>query len=180
MIDVNTTSKYSTHFLRAVELIIKARSDYNIPSENWTYPTRYKFGIPNDNYYAEIWTDGMDWQPSYWVIEELDLDKPVVKPLIVFETNEDRQEFNEYDFEAFINAMLYYRRDKYWIKRNDYGYYTDAIWPYLKRTDEKRPKHSVMKKYLFQHASQPKVEFWLNQHFVPEAYYEKRVLRRKQ
>ena len=62
-LDVNTVSSYSTHFLRAVELIKKARETYKVPSENWPYPTQYRFGIPNDNYYAEVWTDGMDWQP---------------------------------------------------------------------------------------------------------------------
>ena len=61
MIDVNITSKYSTHFLRAVELIMKAREEFKVASENWPSPTEYRFGIPQDNYYAEIWLDGMDW-----------------------------------------------------------------------------------------------------------------------
>lgn len=71
MIDVNTTSKQSTHFLRAIELIKKARDDFRVPSENWPHPTEHRFGIPNDHYYAEVWIDGMDWQSSYGLLRNL-------------------------------------------------------------------------------------------------------------
>ena len=95
MLDVNTVSKHPTHFLRAVELIKKAREEFRVPSENWPHPTDYKFGIPNDRYYAEIFTDGMDWQPSYWVIEDKQLEKPQIQPFVIFEYNEDREKFND-------------------------------------------------------------------------------------
>lgn len=173
MIDVNTTSKYPTHFLRAVEIIIHARTEYNVPSENWAHPTQYNFGIPNDHYYGEIWIDGMDWQPSYWVIEEYQLNKPVVQPFIIFESNEERENFNSHDFTALVGAMLYYRRDKLWVEKNDYGYYTDSVWPYINLVDNKI-KFKTMKKYYFQHASQNRVEFWANIGFIPEVYREKK------
>jgi hypothetical protein len=172
MLDVNTVSTYPTHFLRAIELIQLARERFSVPSENWPYPTEYRFGIPNDHYYAEIFTDGMDWQPSYWVIEEKSLEKPQIQPLIVFDYNEDREKFNDYDFGEFIKACLYYRRDKFWIKSGDVGYFTDTIWPYL-FLEENKFKFKRTKFYTFTHASQEPVSFWLNVNFVPEGYREK-------
>ena len=167
--DANTTSKNSTHFLRGVELIHKAREDYNIPSENWPYPTVYKFGIPNDHYYAEVWIDGMDWQPSYWVIEEYQFNKPQIQPLIIFQTNEERDKFDEYNFNELVDGMLYYRRDKLWVNKNDYGIYTDSVWPYINVFGYKM-KHKKMKMYSFEHASQSKVKMWFNTEFIPEEY----------
>ena len=173
-IDVNTVSHHPTHFLRAVELIYKAREKYNVPSENWPHPTDYIFGIPNDNYYAEVWTDGMDWQPSYWVIEEHSLRKPEIQPLIIFNQNEARNQFNSYDFRELIHAMLYYRRDILWEKKDNYGYFTDSIWPFLTLfKDETR--YQKMKLYAFQHASQTRIIFWLNTNFIPEVYRDKRT-----
>ena len=87
MITVNTVNREPTHFMRAYELIEKARSDFKVPSENWPHPLATRFGIPNDCYYAEIWVDGMDWQPSYWIIEEAKLDKPKIQPLLIFNHN---------------------------------------------------------------------------------------------
>ena len=172
MLDVNTVSKHPTHFLRAIELIKKAREDFNVPSENWPYPTEYKFGIPNDNYYAEIFTDGMDYQPSYWVIEDMDLVKPQIQPFIIFQSNEDRNKFNDWDFGNLIHACLYYRRDKFWVKSGDVGYFTDIIWPFL-FLEEDELKYKKTKLYTFEHASQKPVSFYLNINFIPEAYREK-------
>ncbi len=172
-LDVNTVSKHPTHFLRAVELIYKARKKYKVPSENWPHPTEYKFGIPNDHYYAEIFTDGMDWQPSYWVIEEHSLREPEIQPLIIFNQNEARNKFNSCYFGELIHAMLYYRRDILWAMKCDYGYFTDSIWPFLTLfKDETR--YQNMKLYAFEHASQTRVVFWLNTYFIPEVYRDKR------
>jgi hypothetical protein len=173
MIDVNTTSKHPTHFLKAVELIVEARSDYNVASENWPHPSIYKFGIPNDNYYAEIWMDGMDWQPSYWVIEEIGYHEPKVKPFIIFNHHEERGRFNDYDFENLIMASLYYRRDDLWAKQNDLGCYTDSVWPYI-NLFKNELRYKETKLYSFQHASQERVVFWLNELFVPEVYRGKK------
>lgn len=168
-IDVNTTSLYPTHFLRAVELIYNARDKYSVPSENWPHPLRYRFGSPCERYYAEIWVDGMDWQPSYWVIEEKSLEKPQAHPFIIFEDNSDREKFIEYDFDQLIKACLYYRRDKYWVNHNDWGVYTDMVWPFLHMVSDDI-SFVKMKMYQFEHASQENVKFWLNDQFIPEEY----------
>ena len=67
--DQNTTNRFPTHFLRGVELVQDAREFYNVPSENWAYPTRFSYGWEGGQYYAELWSDGMDWQSSFWLIE---------------------------------------------------------------------------------------------------------------
>jgi len=171
LIDVNTTSRYPTHFLRAVELIKRARGQFGIPSENWPHPTGNKFGCPRERYYAEIWVDGMDWQPSYWVIEEKDLKSPLVSPFIIFKTNEIRDKFNEYDFSQLVYAALWYRRDEFWVKNDDLGVYTDLIWPFLKVVNSNETaKMSNLTKVYFEHASQNKVTFLMNLDFIPEKY----------
>ena len=173
MLDVNTTSKNPTHFLRAVELVGRAREEFGVPSENWPHPSSCRFGIPNDNYYAELWVDGMDWQPSYWIIEELNLRKPSIQPLIIFNYYDERMKFDESYFEEFMNGIMYYRRDYMWLKTNDLRYFTDSTWPFLSLfKDELR--YRKMKLYSFEHASQPRVVFWLNEDFIPEVYRGKR------
>ncbi len=171
--DVNTTSKYPTHFLRGVELIIHGRTKFGVPSENWPNPTEYKCGTPQELYYSEIWVDGMDWQPSYWVIEEKKLEKPQCQPFIIFESNEDREKFNDYDFEQLVRAGLWYRRDILWIKQDSRGIYNDWVWPYFKLVSNKNfnlvsneKGWKVMVKCSFEHASQPLVEFWMNYDFI--------------
>lgn len=168
MLDVNTVSHYPTHFLRAIELIEGARDKFNVCSENWPNPMEYRFGIPRDNYYAEIWVDGMDWQPSYWVIEEVSYHKPQIQPLLIFNQNETRSKFNSWDFEEFIMAMLWYRRDLLWIKHDSLGHYRDSVWSFLYYEKDGGKPHSL--NYFYNHASQPKVKFWVNEDFIPEQY----------
>lgn len=176
-LDINTTSMYPTHFLRGVELVKRAREYYGIPSENWPAPTRHRFGIPNDNYYSEVWSDGMDWQTTYWIIEELDLEKPQIQPLIIFNHHEEQEKLNHYDFGQIINAACYYRRDKVWIKRGKYGVYTDSIWPFISLF-KNEVRYEQTKLYAFEHASQERVVFWMNTDFIPEAYREENRNRR--
>lgn len=168
-IDVNTTSTYSTHFLRAVELIEKARKTFNIPSENWPYPTKNSIGSPDDNYYAEIWSDGMDWQSSYWIIETVKGNDPVCLPFLIFEDVGNQVNFKSYDFNNLIKASLYERRDRLWIKQDD-GCFNDLIWAYFYKIEPedifKSP--AIMKKYMVEHSSQPRVQFYMNIDFVPE------------
>lgn len=171
MIDVNTTSANPTHFLRGVELVKRAGKEYNVPSENWPHPTEYRFGIPQDRYYSEIWVNGMDWQPSYWVIEEKELEKPRIYPFIIFEMNEDRSKFDDCYFKELIEASLWYRRDRFWVKQNDLGIATDFSWPHI-NTINMELSHKVMQKVCFEHASQKRVEFWMNQNFIPKQYLE--------
>lgn len=172
--DVNTVSIYPTHFLRGVELVKKAREKFGVVSENWPLPTKYKFGIPNDNYYAEVWGDGMDWQTTYWVIEEENLKNPQIQPFIIFDHHDEETIFNDWDFNTLINASLYYRRDHFWIKKNDLGHYTDSTWPYI-NLFENEVRYKETKLYSFEHASQKRVTFWMNTDFIPEAYREKNM-----
>lgn len=169
MLDVNTVSKYPTHFMRAVELITRARKQFGIPSENWPHPIEDRFGTPNERYYAEIWVDGMDWQPSYWVIEEKKLEKPQIQPFIIFKKNEDRYKFENIYFSELIKASLWYRRDLLWVKQNDLSYFTDAVWPFLHvENKNKVAECSKLSRVYFHHASQPQVYFLMNLDFIPE------------
>lgn len=169
MIDVNTTSKNPTHFLRGVDLVKRGRQEHEIPSENWPYPTDMKFGFPQDKYYAEVWHDGMDWNSNYWVIEEIQLAKPQIHPLILFDKYEDREKFNDYDFENLVQACLFFRRDAFWVRSGDYEGSTDLVWPFYNNTGE--VKCEVMWKSWFEHASQPVVNFWINYNFIPREYW---------
>jgi len=117
------------------------------------------FGSPCEHYYAEVWVDGMDYQPSYWVIEEKKLDKPIVYPFIIFKSNEERIRFNEYDFQQLIYGCLWFRRDYFWVQNDDLGIYTDHTWPYLVVCDKTDFRYKDLIRVYFQHASQPRVEF---------------------
>lgn len=175
MIDVNTVNKYPTHFSRGVELVLKGIKEFGIPSENWPHPIEDRFGVPNEMYYAEIYVSGMDWQPTYWVIEEKKLEKPQIQPFIIFKTNEHRSIFNDYDFSQLIKAALYYRRDLFWVKQNDLGYFTDAIWPFLHVKDkDDKSKYPNMSKVYFEHASQQRIYFLMNLDFIPEYVLERK------
>jgi hypothetical protein len=168
--NANTVSRNPTHFLRGVELIENGRQQYNVSSENWPYPTRYNLGSPCERYYAEIWVDGMDWQPSYWIIEEVNLENPKVYPLLIFYENRDREIFNDYDFEMLVTGCMWYRRDKFWVKHNNLGMFTDIVWPYLYLLETDYSAHFHMVKAYFEHASQPRVPFFINMNFIPEEF----------
>lgn len=167
--DVNTVASHPTHFLRAVELIKEAREDYDIPSENWPSPLVYRYGMPKkDNYYCEVWVDGMDWQASYWILEQINTGEPRVRPLIVFENNSDRKKM-EPTFSEVLDALFWYRRGFVWIKKDDVFYYSDTVWSFLHPVEIVKTM-GILRKYFIQHASQPRVEFWLNEAFVPPQY----------
>lgn len=168
----NTTSIYHTHFLRGVELIQEALDTYSVPSENWPHPTDYRYGIPVDDYYAELWINGMDWQPTYWVIEEAELNPPRIYPFIIFESNEEQQKFMPYDFNMLVHGALYYRRDLLFVKHDDLGMYTDMSWPYLSCIGDEQ-QFGVTQKFKFEHASQEPVEFWMNIDFVPQYIFDR-------
>lgn len=167
-IDCNTTTIYPTYLLAPVELIKQARNEFNIASENWPYPTKYRSGVPNDCYYSEVWVDGMDWQHTYWIIESILYSNPAVQPLMIFDDHDEQDKFNVYDFSEFMMAVLWYRRDCLWIKSGDLGRFNDTIWPFVKRCipGEVSKKPPYYSKYYMEHASQPRVEFWLNKNFM--------------
>lgn len=163
----NTTSIHPTHFLRGIDLVEQATKSYLATTENWAYPSQYRYGIPVDDYYAEIWVNGMDWQHNYWVIEEVAMEIPQIEPFIIFEDLNEEKRFNHHDFNMLVRAALYYRRDYVFVNNGDYGYYTDMTWPYLYLVDDEI-RYEILKKFVFKHASQPAVEFWMNPDFVPE------------
>ena len=170
----NTTASSHTHFIAATELIREARDRFHVCSENWPYPMDYRFGDPRDRYYAEIWLDGMDWQNSYWLIETVRYGSPVCVPLIIFEDHKNRDAFSEYDFAHLVRAVMNYRRDVQWLKQGPDSWHNDDVWPFLHRGNEARCPGAVkegvpgMAHFMFEHASQPAIEFWMNIHCVPE------------
>lgn len=170
-IDVNTVSSEPTHFLAAVELIKAARAQYGIPSENWPSPTSYRYGFAKDRYYAEVWIDGMDWQSTYWIIEAENFNRPKVFPLILFDNDEQRKRFNDYDFRELLMAMMHYRRDNVWIKSGDGSVFDDQVWPYIERLfpiHEERLKKWGCDRFFMEHASQKPAPFFGNFMFIPD------------
>jgi len=174
MIYANTTSVHPTHFISAVPLICEARKKFKVASENWPYPTRFRFGSTKDLYYAEIWQDGMDWQNTYWIIESIKFSEPMIVPLIKFSDHSEEDKFNSVDFLNMMNAIFYYRRDSEWIKHGDLGVYNDTVWPFVERDKRKSTKVCGTEFLVFcsmQHASQEKVIFEINRKFLPDSNY---------
>lgn len=169
-IECNTTNKNPTYFLNPLGLIKEARYIYKIPSENWPHPTKYSFGNPVDRYYAEIWSDGMDWQHSYWILEGSSYEEPTAKPLIIFDSHEEEDKFNEYDFELLLRGMMWYRRDQTWLQKNDTNIFNDFTWSFLHYyiPVQRLKRTKSLYRMWFEHASQPFVEFQANINYVPK------------
>jgi len=162
----NTTTVHPTHFVRAVELIKKATEEFGLCSENWIYPTPFRIGAPRDHYYAEIWYNGMDWQNNYWLIEERGVDGIKCEPFVVFPHHSVEAKFNE--MREFFRAALYYRRDTVWAKKDPIWIFNDTVWSFTWRCDpeDRKYKDSCVKVGMY-HASQPPVEFHINEGCVP-------------
>ncbi|KKM91567.1 hypothetical protein LCGC14_1227270 [marine sediment metagenome] len=170
MIYANTCTGNPTYFPAALALIQKARKRYGVASENWPYPTRFNFGNSRDNYYAEVWTDGMDWQSSYWLIEQVNFEQPQIYPLIIFDSHENEVEFNSCDFEQLLRAVMFARRNALWLKslpefRN--FFHNDTVWPFVFKGDP-HPKIELMHRCYMKHNSQPFVEFWMNTTYLED------------
>jgi hypothetical protein len=166
----NSTSRRATHFLAAVPLIVEARKLFNICSENWAYPTEWWLGTPEeDGYYAEVWSDGMDWNTHFWVIETIKHSSPKVEPLLHFETDRGPR-FHMYVLSEFVRAILSFRRGSMWLEEeHPQGHYHD-LWSYVHRLEEKPMEAGpvTMQRYKFGHGSQPDVAFYANPEFFPE------------
>ena len=171
----NTVSRIGTHFLRATELIEEARKTFDVPSENWPIVTEHKFGDPvHDDYYAEVWADGMDWQHSYWLIEKIGYGDPSILPMIIFE---DTDGLKSYVFRELIECIMTRRRDKFWIKGdNDRGdVYTDMVDPFINELFIPSGRRD-MGVYEMEHASQPRVEFLIHKDLFYKNPHELRNL----
>lgn len=167
-LDNNTVSKISTNFLRGVELVNEAIEKYGIANENWAYPYM-RFGDSDfDDYYAEIWDNGMDYNLVLWLIERNSCDDPEVYPLLIIDGDE-RQKFNDYDFKKLLQYIVYCRRNIKWVKHkvDDWKYKFEHVYAYLK---ENSVQYSDDKKYMiqfeFEHNSQEKVIFYINKKMI--------------
>jgi len=165
-IEVNTTSHEHTHFLAGVQLIRQANEKYKVPSENWPSPTRHRIGTSNDRYYAEIWTDGMDWQRNYWCLEAVNYSPPACSPFLRFADYSEENKFNNYDLNKMLEALLYFRRNEIWIRHNDWRcIYGDEVWGFLKYNLGSAKNSWVDCSYA--HNSQPLVKFQIMHDFLP-------------
>lgn len=133
----NTVSRIPTHFLRGTELIQTNRELYAISSENWPYPI-LSFGDPRTGpYYAEIWCDGMDWQHTYWALEQHDIEDPTAIPTVGFKSIEAEEPI-EYilGLEQLFDALLTARRDRLLNVSLGSDKYLDDIWCRLEKSTD--------------------------------------------
>ena len=140
-------------------------------SENWVYPTRFSYGTPSDKYYAEIWYDGMDWNKNYWLLESANYDNPVVYPVVHFESTDEEAKMNHHEREELFRGIMHYRRAVLWFKDKDpKGYFSDSLWPFIEHVlpKQKMEKCPCLELYRMLHASQPRVEFYMNSDLVPD------------
>lgn len=130
----NACSNVPTKFLTGAELIKIGTKVYNIENENWTYPI-LSFGDSESNYYGELWMNGMDYNYTYWIIEQTNYDTPEPLPLLHFDDTDQRSKFNSRDFNAMCKSFMYNRRYECSKKikgvtyENRYGFYRDDTWP---------------------------------------------------
>lgn len=168
----NDVSQFSTHFLAGPLLIKEERERYKLTSENWTYPTMTYLGSPRDDYYAEVWVDGMDWQNTYWLLEQANYDEIKAVPLLVFSSIGEEKRFNPSYMHNLFRAMMTYRRNLMGplLDGSRRNAYFDSIWPYLYLVSEEATANETatdLARFLFTHASQPPVTFYLNKVSVP-------------
>ena len=168
----NDVSQFPTHFLAGPQLIKESRALHRLTSENWTYPTMTYLGSPRDEYYAEVWVDGMDWQNTYWLLEQANHDKIKAVPLLVFSSTDEEKKFNPFDMHNLFRAMMTYRRNLTGplLDGSRRNVYFDTIWPYLYLISENATVNETaidLVSFLFTHGSQPPVTFYLNKVSVP-------------
>jgi len=167
----NDVSSIATHFLCGPQLIKEGMDVYQLASENWAYPIK-SFGNPSDEYYAEVWTNGMDYSMNCWVIEKSDLKSPTTYPLLVFDNNEEKDKFEKHDLDNILDACLGYRRLVTWFgvdkkdiikKCKEFGYLSEMrIWSNILIEQERHFSCPDLIRANFSHASQPEIRFWLN------------------
>lgn len=130
----NSCSSIPTRFLTGAQLIKTGNGIYGVESENWAYP-KFSFGDHESSYYAEAWMNGMDYNYTYWAIEQANYGKPTPIPLIHFPETKDREGFQDKDFENMCKAFMHVRRydltkeSKIISYKKQYGIYDDMTWP---------------------------------------------------
>jgi hypothetical protein len=155
----NTTVNNPTRFLNPTQLIEEGMEEHNVCSENWPYPTEYKIGDVFDSYYAEVWYNGMDWQNTYWFLEQYKADNPVAVPFLIFDDHKNRDNFSEYDFGKLMQMWLIQRKHVVMGLQYD-AIFDEEIVHFLAKKGN-IPNKQGMFLYRYSHASQPRVEFYL-------------------
>ncbi len=163
----NTVSRVATRMLRGVSLVTEAESEYKLASENWAYPVK-AWGESFDQYYAEVWQSGMDWNAIYWILERVNFHDPVCWPLLFFEKHKDRDLI--YEFDLLLEAIFWLRREDEWTGRSGLGIYGDNVWSYIKAVQfSTHPSPPMgMTRVRMKHASQEPVMFWISDHVLPQ------------
>jgi hypothetical protein len=167
----NDVSQFHTHFLAGPELIRAGRDKYGIASENFAYPTMTSVGGAKDDYYAEIWVDGMDWHNTYWILEHAYYETSVAIPLLVFRNINEERSFNPFDMHDLFRAAMTYRRNRLGrVNRStEWTPFRDRIWPnlYLVSDNTTSEMSKDLASFVFEHNSQPAVTFYMNKTCVP-------------
>jgi len=160
----NTVNGIPSHMPAATQVIRMARDEFGIASENWPNLI-FPFGYYADDYYAEMWTDGMDWNCVIWLIEAINYASPKPIPAIMFEKNEEFERLNDYDFKVMLKAICNYRRESLVLKRERKERYNDSLYPYLKKTGK---EDKGLLEFEFSHASQELCRVFINPKCLPE------------
>jgi hypothetical protein len=132
------------------------------------------FGDPEDEYYAEAWADGMDWNLVVWAVRDIMYGQPEAVPLVVFESREAAEKYNPSDFRRFIRACFWCERAKVLSGDQDQeGVYQDDVWCNLKQVASCELKTNFTREAMiavrFAHNSQSPITFWLNPEFYPDS-----------
>lgn len=177
----NDVSQHPTHFLRGAELVWAATEKWGLTSENWAYPSGVRLGTPGqDDYYGEVWFNGMDYQHTYWVVHFYQTKSPECEPMILFASHDEENKIPAFDLDNIFRAILDYQRARHWIQQDtppgeiDLGRYTDSVWPYLcphrgTSTIDVEDQTLALIDATFSHASAGPAEFRINKNLIPEA-----------
>jgi hypothetical protein len=167
----NTLAENYTHFLCGVELVKQARTAAKLSSENWCYPV-FHFGSTDNEYYAEVWVDGMDWQHNYYLLEADDCQSPLEPhAFMVFQDHNVEERLSAYDTRNLWRAVCMHRRGILMMKDDQYSFGhwpNDEVWPFLKRTGN--PSENRLADFTYEHASQTLVEMKINVDLLPTKF----------
>ena len=163
----NTVIDIPSRMPAATNIILTAREEFGVSSENW--PTHVlSFGYHEDRYYAEMWTDGMDWNLSVWLLEAVSFDNP--KPILAIHFNDDfeRLKIQGEDWDILLKGLCYFRRDSLLSNTGDQFVYNDRLWPYLKLQGG---EFGDLKEFTYDHHSMKPATLFINPLCVPMDRY---------